>query len=267
MGVSYLNCAISGLAIEENELAYIVLLLKSNSEMAKIQKRDWYYAIGLPILGRYDDYGFVDLNKETMHENKVLINEVNKRIKDKKLQIDINDTDSYNSLWSAIIDDRFTKYKTGIHYAFISKKSVDCAIGLFPYNKPISKEKFSKEVTKEIEELKNFLKFMNDPIYSDLNLKIKDPTVIVNSPVLSHLISQREFNWIEKKILLDILFNDFNMDRLYDFYIMTNVLDSMGRAFVTPQYGTQSQKEINKKIKKFYQRISQAKTIKKKPSR
>lgn len=256
MGMSYLKCAISGLAIKENELAYIVVTEKSQSEMSKIYKRDWYTAIGLPILGKYDDYGFVETSEKDLDLNKILIENANNKIFDKNYKVDLIKDKNLNNLWSAIVDNRFQKKQNNLNYTFISKKSVDNAIGLFPYDKPITEIDFIKKIEKaykSIQDLKEIEVFLNNKKNKNFSsLLLLDCREI-------NLLTNSEFNWIEKESLIKIIESKKNYDLLYRFFIITQILEAMGKGLNPPHYGTQDQNKINNQIKKFYKKLISSK--------
>lgn len=259
MGLSYLNCAISGQIIQENEMAYIIVLERVDSEMARIMKRNWYQALGLPILGKYDDYCFVESKEIKKHL--ITINNVNKRVPS-DYQVSESD-ENLNNIWSAIIDDRFQTKKSNLTYTIISKKSVDAIIKT--YKNIFPKQKFLQEVQKAQKSMSSGNDLKND---ITKNLKVdsktaseikkmnsffnKNPLFWIDSESLK-MLSDREFNWIEKNTLVSIIKDTDSHEDLYTFFLITKMLDKMGRAFTTPQYGTQTMS--NALINNFYKNL------------
>lgn len=228
MGVSNLHCAISGKLIQPQELAIIIPIKKNKSDYVKRIKFDWYYAITTPLVGKYDEYGFVDLKDLEQYdlEAKLLSKHFIKEYKLEKL-------DAPNSLWGGIID------SPDINYTIISFKSYE-AIEKLVNSK--EKKNFLFELTKlkkDYDGLKGMFDEYNKDETHSKKMKPIDPLFILNHNYIISRLLNRELSYIQRDTFIEYLHQENKYLSLYMLFIIATGLDNLGRPFTPPLFGKQ----------------------------
>lgn len=256
MGVFNQNCFISGKAIVKNEMALVIVLEDSKY---KSHRRNFdFVARALPVVGKYDEYGSVDLNN--LSEQKYLIKSLNKSLAKSKDRMGnkfepLKESDPVNYLWCAIND-----YDQSVCY--VSKKVYD----LLP-NLVISKEdmkKLKSELAdfrkaeqshlKKIEEYKTTKDKKQKDLLNSLVKLYNSPMILLQGKLLNRMVGGENY-YLNYEALREAV-KENRDEEIISFYALTQVMSKMGKTFQSATYGSQ---DTNKAfVVNFHEAIAKA---------